>query len=109
MGALSVLLLRMTQKRFSATQYALFSSLFGLPRLVAGPICGFLVDAVGWTRFLWFAILASLPPLLPVTRFAPWGARPPPFQVGGIRARPPPLAASQPRAAAAPAAQARRP
>ena len=27
-GAFSVLLLRMTQRRFSATQYALFSSLF---------------------------------------------------------------------------------
>ena len=40
-GAFSVLLLRMTQKRFSATQYALFSSLFGLPRILAGPIAGF--------------------------------------------------------------------
>ena len=39
-GAFSVLLLRMTQKRFSATQYALFSSLFALPRLLAGPITG---------------------------------------------------------------------
>ena len=37
-GAFSVLLLRVTQKRFSATQYALFSSLFALPRLFAGPI-----------------------------------------------------------------------
>ena len=36
-GAFSVLLLRLTQKRFSATQYALFSSLFALPRLLAGP------------------------------------------------------------------------
>jgi PAT family beta-lactamase induction signal transducer AmpG len=81
MGALSVLLLRMTQKRFSATQYALFSSLFGLPRLVAGPICGFAVDAVGWTRFFWFAIAAGLPALLLLTRFAPWGAREPAFEV----------------------------
>jgi PAT family beta-lactamase induction signal transducer AmpG len=81
MGALSVLLLRMTQKRFSATQYALFSSLFGLPRLVAGPICGFAVDAVGWTRFFWFAIAAGLPALLLLTRFAPWRAREPAFEV----------------------------
>ena len=34
-GAFSVLLLRLTEKRFSATQYALLSSLFALPR-VAG-------------------------------------------------------------------------
>ena len=51
-GAFSVLLLRLTEKRFSATQYALFSSLFGLPRLFAGPICGFLVAAVGWRDVL---------------------------------------------------------
>jgi len=51
MGAFGVLLLRMTQKRFSVTQYALFSSLFGLPRLIAGPITGFTVHAVGWTSF----------------------------------------------------------
>ena len=35
-GAFGVLLLRLTEKRFSATQYALFSSLFALPRVIAG-------------------------------------------------------------------------
>jgi PAT family beta-lactamase induction signal transducer AmpG len=39
-GAFSVLLLRLTQKRFSATQYSLMSSLFALPRIVSGPIAG---------------------------------------------------------------------
>ena len=60
-GAFSVLLLRMTQKRFSATQYALFSSLFGLPRIVSGPICGFLVDAVGWETFFWSTLAVRHP------------------------------------------------
>jgi PAT family beta-lactamase induction signal transducer AmpG len=103
MGALAVLLLRMTQKRFSATQYALFSSLFGLPRLVAGPICGFAVDAVGWTRFFLFAIAAGLPALLLLTRFAPWGAREPAFEVEvtpGFREQPLPPRALALRAAA---------
>src|SRR6202023_970217 len=100
-GALAVLLLRMTQKRFSATQYALFSSLFGLPRLVAGPICGFLVDAVGWTRFFWFAILPGLPALLPLIRFAPWGARQAAFEVEIAPSRDQPLEPSQLAARAA--------
>ena len=39
-GAFSVLLLRLTQKRFSATQYALLSSLFSIPRILAGPPTG---------------------------------------------------------------------
>ncbi|HVT57094.1 MAG TPA: MFS transporter [Thermoanaerobaculia bacterium] len=89
MGALAVLLLRMTQKRFSATQYALFSSLFGLPRLVSGPICGFAVDAVGWTAFFWFAIAAGLPGLLLLARFAPWSQREPEFRVEETPPRPP--------------------
>jgi PAT family beta-lactamase induction signal transducer AmpG len=76
-GAFSVLLLRITQKRFSATQYALFSSLFGLPRILAGPICGFAVDAAGWTAFFWFSIAAGLPGLILLARFVPFGAREP--------------------------------
>ncbi|HXU46703.1 MAG TPA: MFS transporter [Thermoanaerobaculia bacterium] len=80
-GAYGVLLLRLTQKRFSATQYALFSSLFGLPRLVSGPITGFLVHAIGWTDFFWFSIAAGLPGLALLSRFVPWGAREPDFSV----------------------------
>ena len=51
-GAFSVLLLRLTEKRFSATQYALFSSLFALPRVVAGPITGFAVASRGMADIL---------------------------------------------------------
>ncbi|HZF11570.1 MAG TPA: MFS transporter [Thermoanaerobaculia bacterium] len=78
-GAFSVLLLRLTQKRFSATQYALFSSLFGLPRLIAGPVCGFAVYAVGWYTFFWFTILAGIPGMIMLARFVPFGAREPVF------------------------------
>jgi len=74
-GAFSVLLLRLTEKRFSATQYALFSSLFGLPRLVSGPICGAMVDAVGWEAFYWFTIACGVPGLVLLARFVPPGVR----------------------------------
>jgi len=74
-GAFSVLLLRLTQKRFSATQYALFSSLFGLPRLWAGPLSGLLVSTMGWKAFFWCTILAGIPGLLLLHRFAPLGKR----------------------------------
>jgi PAT family beta-lactamase induction signal transducer AmpG len=76
-GAFSVLLLRLTQKRFSATQYSLFSSLFSLPRVLAGPICGYAVDAVGWTTFFWIAIASGAPGLVVLQRFAPLGVRDP--------------------------------
>ncbi|HEY0782283.1 MAG TPA: hypothetical protein VGE98_07510, partial [Thermoanaerobaculia bacterium] len=74
-------LLRLTQKRFSATQYALFSSLFGLPRLLAGPICGFAVDAIGWSAFFWLSIAAGLPGLVMLARFVPWGVREPELHI----------------------------
>ncbi len=80
-GAFSVLLLRMTQKRFSATQYALFSSLFALPRIVAGPIAGFTVDAVGWESFFWGTIAAGIPGMILLQRFSPWGTRDPHFEI----------------------------
>ena len=80
-GAYSVLLLRMTQKRFSATQYALFSSLFGLPRLLAGPISGFLVDAIGWRSFYLFTMACGIPGMVLLARFVPLGVREPRFEV----------------------------
>jgi PAT family beta-lactamase induction signal transducer AmpG len=80
-GAFSVLLLRMTQKRFSATQYALFSSLFSLPRVIAGPMSGIAVDALGWTTFFWLSMILSIPGLILLSRFVPLGVREPEFSV----------------------------
>jgi MFS transporter, PAT family, beta-lactamase induction signal transducer AmpG len=93
-GAFSVLLLRLTEKRFSATQYALFSSLFALPRVLAGPITGFAVGALGWSTFFLITLAGGVPGLLMLNRFVPFGVREPvfedpaedatPSQVGGL-------------------------
>ena len=79
-GAFSVLLLRLTEKRFSATQYALFSSLFALPRVAAGPITGFAVNAIGWSNFFLTTLVIGIPGLLMLHRFAPFGVREPKFE-----------------------------
>jgi PAT family beta-lactamase induction signal transducer AmpG len=83
-GAFSVLLIRLTQRRFSATQYALFSSLFALPRVLAGPISGFAVDAVGWSTFFLSTMVLGIPGLLMLARFVPIGVREPEFTVEEI-------------------------
>lgn len=80
-GAFGVLLLRITQKRFSATQYALFTSLFALPRLLAGPITGFVVDAIGWRIFFLSTMVMGIPGLVMLYRFVPFGTREPHFEV----------------------------
>jgi PAT family beta-lactamase induction signal transducer AmpG len=71
----------MTQKRFSATQYALFSSLFGLPRIIAGPLAGFGVWAVGWQAFFWSTLAFGIPGMLLLARFVPLREREPHFEV----------------------------
>ena len=82
-GAFGVMLLRMTQKQFSATQYALFSSIFAVGRIVTGPIAGFTADAVGWTPFYLIATAASVPGLILLQRFAPLGGREPELEALG--------------------------
>jgi MFS transporter, PAT family, beta-lactamase induction signal transducer AmpG len=85
-GAFGVLLLRMTMREFSATQYALFSSLFALPRIFAGPVTGVMVDAVGWTQFFLFTIAIGIPGLIMLHRFSPLGVREPELQALAPRA-----------------------
>jgi PAT family beta-lactamase induction signal transducer AmpG len=88
-GAFGVLLLRLTQKQFSATQYALFSSIFALGRTLAGPPAGFLVDAIGWTPFFVVSVFASIPGLVLLQRFVPFRVREPDLEVEEERERRP--------------------
>ena len=88
-GAFGVLLLRLTQKQFSATQYALFSSIFALGRTLAGPPAGFLVDAIGWTPFFLVSVFASIPGLVLLQRFVPFRVREPDLEVEEERERRP--------------------
>ncbi len=88
-GAFGVLLLRLTEKRFSATQFALLSGLFSLPRILAGPPTGLLVDAIGWRDFFIFTVVTGVPGLLMLRRFVPWGVADPEFQLAApTRGRP---------------------
>jgi len=87
-GAFSVLLLRLTEKRFSATQYALFSSLFALPRVLAGPITGFAVSSLGWPTFYLATMAIGIPGLVMLGRFAPFGVREPRFEDQGTSPAP---------------------
>src|SRR5262245_1356698 len=80
-GAFGVLLLRLTQKRFSATQYALLSSLFTLPRVLAGPVAGVLADAIGWRDFFVLTVFTGIPGMILLARFVPWSVREPEFEV----------------------------
>jgi PAT family beta-lactamase induction signal transducer AmpG len=80
-GAFGVLLLRLTQKRFSATQFALLSSLFSISRVLAGPPAGLLADAIGWRDFFILTLFTGIPGMVMLARFVPWSVRDPEFHV----------------------------
>src|SRR5205809_758070 len=63
--------------RFTATQYALLSSLIGIPRVFASAPTGYLAKHLGWSQFFIVCGLAALPGLLLLSRFAPWKKKEP--------------------------------
>jgi PAT family beta-lactamase induction signal transducer AmpG len=63
-----------TNKRFTATQYALLTSLMGIPRVLASAPTGFLVKNVGWETFFIFCALIAIPGMLLLLKFAPWNS-----------------------------------
>ncbi len=74
-GAFGVFLVRLTSKRFSATQFALFSSVFALARSFSGPVAGALADSLGWRDFFLLTVPCVIPGLVMLQRFAPWGKK----------------------------------
>lgn len=65
------LLMALCDRRFSATQYAILSSLAALGRTFIAPTSGFLVEAVGWAVFFVITALTALPGLFLLYRLRP--------------------------------------
>ncbi len=61
-----------TNKKFTATQYALLSSLMGVPRVLASAPTGFLAKHMGWVSFFITCTLIAIPGMLLLFKFAPW-------------------------------------
>jgi len=61
-----------TNKKYTATQYALLSSLMGIPRVFASASTGFLAKNLGWEDFFIACTLIAIPGMLLLTKFAPW-------------------------------------
>ncbi len=61
-----------TNKKFTATQYALLTSLMGVPRVLASAPTGFLAKNVGWEIFFISCALIAIPGMLLLLKFAAW-------------------------------------
>lgn len=60
----------LTNRRFTATQYALLSSCMGIPRVIIAAPAGWLAEWLGWPLFFLCCALAAIPGLLLLPRVA---------------------------------------
>jgi MFS transporter, PAT family, beta-lactamase induction signal transducer AmpG len=74
-AAYAAFMASITNKKFTATQYALLSSLMGVPRVFASAPTGFLAKFMGWENFFIFCVLIAIPGMLILVKFAPWNPR----------------------------------
>ncbi|BBJ22246.1 AmpG family muropeptide MFS transporter [Candidatus Nitrotoga sp. AM1P] len=63
---------RTTHPAYTATQFALFTSLAAMPRTFANAATGWLVEAIGWTGFFLLCALLALPGMVLLLKVAPW-------------------------------------
>jgi PAT family beta-lactamase induction signal transducer AmpG len=63
-AAFVAFLMALTDRRFTAAQYALLSALAAVGRVYVGPASGVLVEAFGWPSFFLMTVAAAIPGLL---------------------------------------------
>ena len=61
-----------TNPRFTATQFALFTSLSAVPRTFINALTGYIVELTGWTNFFVICFILAIPGLLLLPKIAPW-------------------------------------
>ena len=57
---------------FAATQFALFTALASVPRVLASATTGLIVEQVGWTDFFLLCTVLAIPGMMLLFKVAPW-------------------------------------
>ncbi|HLW05363.1 MAG TPA: AmpG family muropeptide MFS transporter [Azoarcus sp.] len=63
---------RATHPAYTATQFALFTSLMAVPRTFVNASAGWLVEQIGWQVFFWVCFALAIPGMLLLLKVAPW-------------------------------------
>ncbi|MDB5928061.1 MAG: major facilitator superfamily protein [Betaproteobacteria bacterium] len=66
---------RATNPRYTATQFALFTSLAAVPRTFVNAGTGVVVERIGWFNFYLLCTVLALPGMLLLLKVAPWKNR----------------------------------
>jgi PAT family beta-lactamase induction signal transducer AmpG len=67
---------RTTHPAYTATQFALFTSLAAVPRTFINASAGWLVESLGWFDFFLLCSVLAVPGMLLLSRVAPWTSPP---------------------------------
>jgi len=71
-AALTAFMAKSTNVAFAATQFALFTALISVPRVLASATTGMIVERTGWTNFFLICTLLAVPGMLLLFKVAPW-------------------------------------
>ena len=70
--ALIAFISKQTDPRYTATQFALFTSLASIPRSITNASTGFIVESLGWTNFFYLCFMLAIPGMLLLLKVAPY-------------------------------------
>lgn len=71
-AAFTAFMMSLCNKSFTATQYALLSSLMAVARVFIGAPTGYLAKSVGWEQYFLISALLAIPGLLMLLRYNAW-------------------------------------
>ncbi|RJQ20539.1 MAG: MFS transporter [Nitrospiraceae bacterium] len=74
-AAYAAFMASITNRKFTATQYALLSSLMGVPRVMASAPTGYFAKHLGWVGFFVVCVLMAVPGMLLLMKVAPWKSK----------------------------------
>ena len=74
-AAFTAFIARETDPRYTATQFALFTSLASVPRSLVNASTGWIVEQTGWFAFFLLCTALALPGMALLFRVAPWNGR----------------------------------
>jgi PAT family beta-lactamase induction signal transducer AmpG len=66
---------RTTHPAYTATQFALFTSLTAVPRTFVNATAGWLADKLGWGGFFLLCAVLAIPGMLLLFKVAPWNEK----------------------------------
>lgn len=64
-----------THPLYTATQFALFTSLAAVPRTFANAGTGYMVEQLGWVKFFLLCFMLAIPGMLLLFKVAPWNSK----------------------------------